>query len=196
MNTNTDVALHIYYKNKSGKFHLMKSEVGKNVTEDDIKFVNFGCQLLMEKQKITVQSFLGGNLMFHINARMDGLNTILITNKDYPKDKAHSMIIEIAREFTDKYNPSTWKNVTEGSIYGDNFLDQLTSRSSVFFPVSAFENTNETLFDIYLSNLKFEFPTMTKETKMKAKLISLRRQKLSAVKPEVNCINSKSLRFS
>jgi len=54
--------------------------------------------------------------MCHVYVRADNLAAVLISDHEYPRRVAHTLITKVMEEFTVKYPPSTWPALKEVTV--------------------------------------------------------------------------------
>lgn len=181
MNTSILMGLQIFFKNSEGNFHLITKEFGKSISSDKLRYINYCCQLLVKfAKKATFKSYQGELCCFHLQTTDDGLIIILVTHNNYPKKVAHDLILNIYDSFVAQVPPVNWPSANENTIYLESFLGSLnckTSNSTAFY---CSEDLDETVFEVYMKSLTFEFPKISEEIKAKIKLLRMRRLKSQA----------------
>jgi synaptobrevin family protein YKT6 len=58
------------------------------------------------------QSVQENDYMLHAHSRADGMVAIAITDIEYPRRVAHSLLTKVADEFNAKYPPTAWKGAS------------------------------------------------------------------------------------
>ncbi|GIX74145.1 synaptobrevin homolog YKT6 [Caerostris extrusa] len=73
------------------------------------EFMNFSSQILTERcspaAKISVKEQA---YMCHVYVRADNLAAAVISDQEYPQRVAHTLLIKVLEEFSNKFSPSSW----------------------------------------------------------------------------------------
>ncbi|XP_076653358.1 YKT6 v-SNARE homolog [Halictus rubicundus] len=80
------------------------------------EFMGFVSKTIVERTQISSrQSVKEGDYMCHVYVRADNLSAVLISDHEYPKRVAHTLITKFMDEFATKYPSSTWETLTEAT---------------------------------------------------------------------------------
>ncbi|EGI67675.1 Synaptobrevin-like protein YKT6 [Acromyrmex echinatior] len=78
------------------------------------EFMCFVSKTIVERtQTCARQSVKEGEYMCHVYVRADNLAAVLISDHEYPRRVAHTLITKVMEEFTVKHPPSTWPALKE-----------------------------------------------------------------------------------
>lgn len=78
------------------------------------QFMTFFSETVSQRTDSGVrQSVEEGNYIGHCYARSEGLACVIITDKDYPKRPAYTLINKILEEYLALHPSSEWKNINE-----------------------------------------------------------------------------------
>ncbi|XP_076232588.1 YKT6 v-SNARE homolog isoform X1 [Calliopsis andreniformis] len=114
-------ALSILYKNPTSATTLKAAydvESFSFFQRGSIKeFMSFVSKTIVERTQISSrQSVKEGDYMCHVYVRADNLSAVLISDHEYPRRVAHTLITKVMDEFATKYPQSTWENLSEPTI--------------------------------------------------------------------------------
>ncbi|XP_011158539.1 synaptobrevin homolog YKT6 [Solenopsis invicta] len=78
------------------------------------EFMCFVSKTIVERtQTCARQSVKEGEYMCHVYVRADNLAAVLISDHEYPRRVAHTLITKVMDEFAAKHPPSTWPGLKE-----------------------------------------------------------------------------------
>ncbi|XP_053990406.1 synaptobrevin homolog YKT6 [Hylaeus anthracinus] len=78
------------------------------------EFMSFVSKTIVERTQISSrQSVKEGDYMCHVYVRADNLAAVLISDHEYPRRVAHTLITKVMDEFAAKYPASTWETLNE-----------------------------------------------------------------------------------
>ncbi|XP_033332638.2 YKT6 v-SNARE homolog [Megalopta genalis] len=98
------------------------------------EFMCFVSKTIVERTQISFrQSVKEGDYMCHVYVRGDNLAAVLISDHEYPRRVAHTLITKVMDEFTMKYPISTWESLSEA----------MTDFSQLNLYLAKYQNPNE-----------------------------------------------------
>ncbi|XP_018058432.1 PREDICTED: synaptobrevin homolog YKT6 isoform X2 [Atta colombica] len=114
-------ALTVLYKNPPSVTTLKAAydvESFSFFQKNSIKeFMCFVSKTIVERTQICArQSVKEGEYMCHVYVRADNLAAVLISDHEYPRRVAHTLITKVMEEFTVKHSPSTWPALKEVTV--------------------------------------------------------------------------------
>lgn len=78
------------------------------------EFMCFVSKTIVERtQTCARQSVKEGEYMCHVYVRADNLAAVLISDHEYPRRVAHTLITKVMDEFATKHPPTTWPTLRE-----------------------------------------------------------------------------------
>lgn len=114
-------ALSILYKNPSSATTLKAAydvESFSFFQRGSVKeFMTFISKTIVERtQSCYRQSVKEGDYMCHVFVRVDNLAAVLISDHEYPRRVAHTLITKVMDEFATKYPQSMWETLSEPTV--------------------------------------------------------------------------------
>ncbi|XP_029051553.1 synaptobrevin homolog YKT6 isoform X2 [Osmia bicornis bicornis] len=114
-------ALSVLYKNPTSATTLKSAydvESFSFFQRGSVKeFMSFVSKTIVERtQNSSRQSVKEGDYMCHVYVRADNLAAVLISDHEYPRRVAHTLITKVMDEFSLKYPQSTWDTLSEATI--------------------------------------------------------------------------------
>lgn len=114
-------ALSILYKNPTSATTLKAAydvESFSFFQRGSVKeFMSFVSKTIVERTQISSrQSVKEGDYMCHVYVRADNLSAVLISDHEYPRRVAHTVITKVMDDFNAKYPQSTWETLSESMI--------------------------------------------------------------------------------
>ncbi|XP_076180244.1 YKT6 v-SNARE homolog [Ptiloglossa arizonensis] len=114
-------ALSILYKNPTSATMLKSAydvESFSFFQRGSVKeFMSFVSKTIVERTQISFrQSVKEGDYMCHVYVRANNLAAVLISDHEYPRRVAHTLITKVMDEFVAKYPASTWETLNEATI--------------------------------------------------------------------------------
>lgn len=111
-------ALTVLYKNPTSATSLKTAydvESFSFFQRGSIKeFMGFVSKTIVERTQMSArQSVKEGEYMCHVYVRADNLAGVLISDHEYPRRVAHTLITKVLDEFATKYPSSTWATLKE-----------------------------------------------------------------------------------
>ncbi|XP_043260770.1 synaptobrevin homolog YKT6 [Colletes gigas] len=113
-------ALSVLYKNPTSAIALKSAydvESFSFFQRGSVKeFMSFVSKTIVERTQISSrQSVKEGDYMCHVYVRADNLAAVLISDHEYPRRVAHTLITKVMDEFAAKYLSSTWETLNEAT---------------------------------------------------------------------------------
>ncbi|EFN76137.1 synaptobrevin homolog YKT6 isoform X1 [Harpegnathos saltator] len=111
-------ALTILYKNPTSVTQLAAAydvESFPFFQKNSIKeFMGFVSKTIVERTQTSArQSVKEGEYMCHVYVRADNLAAVLISDHEYPRRVAHTLLSKVMDDFATKHLPSTWSTLRE-----------------------------------------------------------------------------------
>jgi synaptobrevin homolog YKT6 len=79
------------------------------------EFLKFTSKIITERTPITTRSSVKEQeYMAHVYVRADNLTAVLVSDQEYPKRVAHTLLNKILDEFSKSVPSSVWPTVQEG----------------------------------------------------------------------------------
>ncbi|XP_043507030.1 synaptobrevin homolog YKT6 [Frieseomelitta varia] len=98
------------------------------------EFMTFISKTIVERtQSCFRQSVKEGDYMCHVFVRADNLAAVLISDHEYPRRVAHTLITKVMDEFAAKYPQSTWETLSEA----------MTDFAQINVYLAKYQNPNE-----------------------------------------------------
>ncbi|XP_066586187.1 synaptobrevin homolog YKT6 [Prorops nasuta] len=98
------------------------------------EFMGFVSKTIVERTQVCArQSVKEQDYMCHVYVRADNLAGVLISDHEYPRRVAHTLITKVLDEFAMKYQPSMWQTLKEA----------LTDFPQANIYLSKYQNPNE-----------------------------------------------------
>ncbi|XP_017799603.1 PREDICTED: synaptobrevin homolog YKT6 [Habropoda laboriosa] len=81
------------------------------------EFMGFVSKTIVQRTQMSSrQSVKEGDYMCHVYVRADNLAAVLISDNEYPRRVAHTLITKVMDEFSLKYPQSVWDTLTEATV--------------------------------------------------------------------------------
>ncbi|KZC08839.1 PREDICTED: synaptobrevin homolog YKT6 [Dufourea novaeangliae] len=98
------------------------------------EFMGFVSKTIVERTQLSCrQSVKEGDYMCHVYVRADNLAAVLISDHEYPKRVAHTLITRVMDDFAARYPNSTWDTLSEAT----------TDFSQINVYLAKYQNPNE-----------------------------------------------------
>ena len=79
------------------------------------EFLKFTAKIITERTPISTRSSVKEQeYMAHVYVRADNLSAVIVSDQEYPKRVAHTLLNKILDEFSKSVNSSTWPTLPEG----------------------------------------------------------------------------------
>lgn len=96
--------------------------------------MGFVSKTIVERTQVTSrQSVKEGEYMCHVYVRANNLASVLISDHEYPRRVAHTLIARVMDDFASKHPPHTWATLTEAT----------TAFSEINIYLAKYQNPNE-----------------------------------------------------